>query len=227
MIPELQKQFLKCIESVTKYDNYTVFADVIGLASASIRAGTKHSDGEADYMLIAKKYNSEELTIISKAFAIITMLMEEYRKINRYVDVLGELFHILNLNSKQRGQFFTPQHLADLMGNLSFDKDVVLHELATRGYISLSEPACGGGANIFGYATKLEAMGIPVSLLLVEARDIDKRCIDMCYVQCSLYGIPAKLVHGDTLAMSEFDTYFTPVYVWNNWAIREAMKCRI
>ena len=33
------------------------------------------------------------------------------------------------------------------------------------------------------------------------AVDIDVLCVWMCFVQCHFYGIPAKIIHGDSLKL--------------------------
>ena len=43
------------------------------------------------------------------------------------------------------------------------------------------------------------------------AQDIDIRCVWMAYIQLSLYGIPAVVIHGDTLAMKEWSRWYTPL----------------
>lgn len=42
------------------------------------------------------------------------------------------------------------------------------------------------------------------------AQDIDIRCVWMAYIQLSLYGIPAMVIHGNTLTMEEWDRWYTP-----------------
>ena len=42
------------------------------------------------------------------------------------------------------------------------------------------------------------------------AQDIDIRCVWMAYIQLSLYGIPAVVIHGNTMNMEEWDRWYTP-----------------
>ena len=63
-----------------------------------------------------------------------------------------------------------------------------------------TEPSCGAGGNIIAIAEKLKADGINYQeRLCVTCQDLDWKAIYMCYVQLSLYGIPAVVVQGDTL----------------------------
>ena len=43
----------------------------------------------------------------------------------------------------------------------------------------------------------------------------------MAYLQLSLYGIPAVIIHGNTLTDEEWSRWYTPVYMVNGWAMRE------
>lgn len=49
------------------------------------------------------------------------------------------------------------------------------------------------------------------------ATDIDLKCVYMCYLQLSLYGIPAVVIHGNTLTLEEWSRWFTPVYIAHGW----------
>lgn len=60
--------------------------------------------------------------------------------------------------------------------------------------------------------------------MCVCAVDIDIRCAMMTYIQLSYLGIPAVVIHGDTLSAKEFTRFYTPVYILNNWIWREQMS---
>ena len=45
----------------------------------------------------------------------------------------------------------------------------------------------------------------------------------MAYIQLSYLGIPAVVVHGDSLAMQEYARFYTPVYMIGGWIWREPM----
>ena len=46
--------------------------------------------------------------------------------------------------------------------------------------------------------------------MLAVATDIDLKCVHMAYIQLSLYGIPAVVIHGNTLTVEEWAYWFTP-----------------
>jgi len=46
----------------------------------------------------------------------------------------------------------------------------------------------------------------------------------MAYVQLSLYGIPAVVIHGNTLTLDEWSHWYTPLYILHGWGMRRNAK---
>lgn len=46
----------------------------------------------------------------------------------------------------------------------------------------------------------------------------------MAYIQLSYLGIPAVVVHGDSLRNEEYTRFYTPIYVLNGWLWKEPMS---
>lgn len=124
------------------------------------------------------------------------------------VDILGEVFHELNLHNAWHGQFFTPNDVVRLMAMLvnptGNEKD---------GVASLHEPTCGSGTMIIAAAWAMKNNGEDYSKkLLVAAQDIDIRCVWMAYIQLSLYKIPAVILHGNSLTDEVWAKWYTSNY---------------
>lgn len=134
-------------------------------------------------------------------------------------DFLGTVFMELDMGSKYKGQFFTPYHISALMAKMTIGE--VATKLNDEQYFSCCDPACGAGAMLIAVieAAKEEKLN-PSTNIYIEAIDIDKLACLMCYIQLSLYGVAAKVIHGDSLAWKHFDSWYTPVYFLNNWEIR-------
>jgi len=121
---------------------------------------------------------------------------------------------MLNLGNSNKGQFFTPYHVSKLMAEISIGN--VDNLLANRELITLSEPCSGSGGIIIAYAEALRKKGYNYQeKLFVEAIDIDEICFMMTYLQLSLYGIPARVMLGDTLAWKFQKILYTPMYFIN------------
>lgn len=124
------------------------------------------------------------------------------------IDILGKVFHELNLQNEWNGQFFTPNDVARLMAMLvnptSGDEN---------GITSLNEPTCGAGTMIIAAAWAMKNNGEDYTKkLLVVAQDIDIRCVWMAYIQLSLYKIPAVIIHGNSLTEEIWAKWYTANY---------------
>jgi hypothetical protein len=131
-------------------------------------------------------------------------------------DVLGRVFMELELSSKWSGQFFTPMCLAECMAKMTItDLESLLQQ---QPFVTVNEPAVGGGAMIFGLCKAMTAAGYNYQQVMhVTAVDIDIRCIHMCYLQCSLLYVPAVIIHGNSLSLEERSHWYTPAHVFGNW----------
>lgn len=178
-----------------KYNAYEIFMDWITCFAISISnsLGMIHdevwNEREEHYLQIMKKYNEKER---AKFGELVAMLIEELENDPR--DVLGECFMSSGMGSDAGGQFFTPYHVSQLLANLD------LEEYTNGEPVTLAEPSCGSGGSIIAAAMALKEKGINYQKTMkVVAQDLDWKCVHMCYVQCSLLGIDAICVQGDTL----------------------------
>lgn len=130
-----------------------------------------------------------------------------------YRDELGEIFHALDLFDQGGGQVFTPQHVADIMGETAVTAELVRRELETRGVVVIKEDCCGSGALILGGLNALLKLNVnPNYFVFVDAGDTDLRCVLMTFIQLSLYMIPASVVRRNTLTNETFgEKFITPI----------------
>jgi hypothetical protein len=54
-----------------------------------------------------------------------------------------------------------------------------------------------------------------------------RRCVHMAYVQLSLLGIPAVVVHGNALSLDVWGVWYTPAHVLVGWGSYYAIDCLI
>ena len=115
-------------------------------------------------------------------------------------DILGDVYMKADMGSKAAGQFFTPFHLSELSARVGLIGMIDEYKAGKLDRITISEPACGGGAMILAAAKVLYESGINYQTAMeVVAQDIDWKGVYMCYVQLSLLGISAICVQGSTL----------------------------
>lgn len=137
----------------------------------------------------------------------------------RLEDIIGRVFHELNANSKSAGQFFTPPQIATLTGTLTH-KDIK-DKIRKNGFFTIRDDCCGSGSLLIGVANTLFNMGYnPQEHLFIFAKDTDKRCVNMCYVQLSLYGIAGIVKHEDCLKGISFNKMITPPAIINHWELK-------
>lgn len=208
MNKKLIEQKLKLLGS--KYDVRNVFEDfVICIAFAISNRFNYEQEKEDNYLSIAKKYNIEDLNIFAEMFAHLVM---EYTK-EEPEDILGELFEEFGLSSKDKGQFFTPISVCDLMASITFDEEKVKSIIKEKGFFSINDPACGSGRMLISSLKKLQDIGIYNNNLFFEGDDISLFCTCMTYINLSLLGVNAVVKNKDTLANKINMVFYTPSYI--------------
>lgn len=113
-------------------------------------------------------------------------------------DFLGQCFQELALNDKScKGQCFTPMEVCRCMAEMS-----LLDAKPESGKTFwLSEPACGGGAMVIATSDVLKSKGFYPWHYHWNCVDVDWRCAAMTFIQTTLLGIPAVVVHGNSLTL--------------------------
>lgn len=130
---------------------------------------------------------------------------------NPYQDLLGDAYMRLGIGSKENGQFFTPYHISKLMSDMNLSRESVYSEIEEHGYVTLNDPAAGGGANLIAAAATLRNHGINYQRqVLFVAQELSEMTALSCYVQMSLLGMPGIVQIGDTLRMDYRFELFTP-----------------
>jgi len=128
------------------------------------------------------------------------------------VDFLSPLFMDVG-GSGHLGQFFTPWSVSTMMAEMTVGSKEELFESATkngRDYISLSEPACGVGGMVLAANEVMRKRGIDISSqILWHCVDVDWRAVCGTFIQTTLTGTPAVVIHGNTLTLQQHSAYMT------------------
>ena len=165
------------------------------------------------YFKIIKKYKTDDLHRFAKILAELVDALDKAPG-----DILGELFMELELGSHYKGQFFTPYEVSLATAELMIGNNDIQKIIDNQGYVTLNEPCVGSAGMVIAFAEAMQKRGFnPQKQLLVEATDLDVKCVHMAYAQLSLLYIPATIHHGNTLSMERFDKWVTPSYVLGNW----------
>lgn len=211
-----KKELIKLFQSFGyKHNIEDVFRDFLEISAITISNAIDWNQAEKRekrYFELIKNYSKEELLRIAKILTELTMALEEEPG-----DILGEVFMELELGNKFKGQFFTPMSVARCMAEMTLS-DIHTKVIDDNGYLTINEPACGAGATIIAFALALKNRGYNYQQqMLLTAQDLDIKAVHMCYIQCSLLGIPAEILHCNTLTLEIFEIWRTPIYMIHNW----------
>ena len=193
---------------------YEVFRDFVHMSAFSLVNAwpyTRSESIEAEFETIKARYSPEEFTGFTKLLAILQELLEPEPR-----DILGQLFMELELGSQHTGQFFTPPEVSEMMARMMVGSDG--DPLRGKPLVTLCEPACGAGGMVLAFVKiMIEAKLNPMQCLWVQAQDIDRTAALMCYIQLSLWGVPAVVVVGNTLANECRESFYTIGHHMGGW----------
>ena len=212
------KEFISKLHNLDKARRVNeVFKDFLILCTCSLaQPFYRSSEIEQRYLNTVKHYTKEQAEEFSKLLALLVMALEE-----KHQDFLGQVYMQLNLGNVANGQFFTPYNVSKMMSKICFVD--IEKQLEEKDFITLSEPCCGSGGMIIAYAETLKEHGYDYQYqLFVEAIDIDEMCFMMAYIQLSLLGVGAKVIHGDSLTLNFHKVLYTPFYFVNGvgWKLK-------
>lgn len=187
---------------------WQVFNDCIEMFALSIQNifcfNQTFEKNKNRYKDITKNYSESEIETIVKIFAEITNALEA----NPFQDFLGDLYMQLDMGSSALGQFFTPYTVSYAMAVSSFDEKNAKAELSQKGYISVLEPAVGGGANVIAFCEVLKNHDINYQTqCVIVCQELSKLTALMCYTALSLIGCAAVVKIGDSLS-DPYTNYF-------------------
>lgn len=182
----------------TRSSSVTVFADFCRIAACTLAAGLR----EEEYLETIKPYTKDELIGFSRAFALLIEDMEA----RPFTDLLGPYYTEISSKSsaQARGEFYTPPPVCELMTKMVCDP---AEAIAKGKLITVNEPACGSGGTVLALAKQFSPIiqggdDSHVGLLRATCQDISPVAVDMCYINTTLWGVPALMIWGDTLRMT-------------------------
>jgi methylase of polypeptide subunit release factors len=174
-----------------RHDTRRVFDAFTRLAACALAAQTR----EAEYLEEARRWERPELDLFAQALGALVLEMES----RPFEDILGGYYLDFALSSKGQqwnGEFHTPKMVGDLIARMMLGD---LASLPADGPITVCEPACGAGAMILSLAQACPPEAR--RRLRVTAIDINRTACDMAFINTTLWGVPTRVIHGNSLAM--------------------------
>lgn len=202
------KEVWKELEAVISsgHDRHTVFNDFLDFVLNALlsltdnlkrhsyeefmeRATTNTFDGvyEEMYMEVVGRYKNDrvvgerEIDHFAKAWALL-----QAETIEKQEDIIGLIYEQC-ITFGERGQFFTPAHLADMIAKMICPE---------KGETVTDPSGCGSGKMLIA-ASKISPNAY------FEGRDIDSRCVRMAVINMHLLDLNAKIIQGNALLMEE------------------------
>ncbi|WP_277220675.1 N-6 DNA methylase [Peptoniphilus vaginalis] len=209
---EIIKQFKELASTRDLWQVYKDFLEVVAISISNACDKDQALEREQRYLDIIKTYSPEQVWKITDIMGLLVLELSKEPQ-----DVLGKIFMELELGNKWTGQVFTPLNLADLLANVAFDDK----EIKEKGYMTVTDPAVGGGVTIIGLVRAMIEKGYnPQKQLLVICGDLDIKAVHMTYIQLSLLGIPAIVKNQDALTLETMSVWYTPTYIWDLWRFK-------
>lgn len=140
------------------------------------------------------RYTKDQNKTFYEMFATWIQIMEKQIKIHGWYDAFGDLFMALTSQrgQQQKGQFFTPSHITQMMSEIITGKKDSTPEIPT-----VYDPAAGSGRTLLAAKTDR-----PQSYLV--AWDIDYTCCLMCVCNFLMNSCVGEVMCIDTLRMDNF-----------------------
>ena len=182
--PQTTRDYLATLEHAIRtlsYGHHTFtifrhFVELSALALSNLADPINKAAREAQYLAIVKQYKPEEVQQFPLMFGMLVECMEQ-----EPTDVLGRLYHRLEIHNHQSGQFFTPYPVCQAMAKMLVHD--AAHLVEEQEFIRAMEPCVGSGAMVIALAQALREKEINYQHKLhVTAIDIDTLCVHMAYV---------------------------------------------
>lgn len=182
------------------------------LVSCALSGGTR----EDEYLGEVKKLDRSTIELYCQAFAEYSLecqspfaFSETAPDKTEIRDRLGPLLMERRSRSDKSfsGEFHTPWHLSQMLARIQVPSEWTKPEPCR-----MLEPSCGSGALVLAWAEAWMEKGHSLDMLTCELVDIDGLACRLAHIQCSVHGIPARIVHGNAISQEVWDQFATPAY---------------
>ena len=219
-----RKQFISYLEDLRALEGWRAYEAMSAFLTCSYNAIRKTTElgvladkCESDYMQVVHRCQKpkKSMAIMAKMLGLVTMALEE-----RLADFIGPVFMETSASDRM-GQFFTPDSVCYMMAQTTLAKAPAI--LERQSHITIDEPASGAGAMILACCRYLKSIGVNYQMHCgFRLTDLDHDAYMASYIQCSLAGVPARIIQGNTLTLELRDSARTPMLMMRPWLAREA-----
>lgn len=199
------------------WQTFKDWVSIMALMLSNIYDPTHKEAREKELAEVGDRYTIDEAEEFLRLFVELMEMITYNLEKHIFEDILGELYMELGLSYEKGGQYFTPRNICEFMGLATVGLSN-LEAVKEQGFITVADPASGSGAMILGAMSAARENHIDHRYQIAAyAVDVDIFCVHMCYVQLSLYGLPAVVEHANSLSLESWGRWYTPEYLLNNW----------
>lgn len=207
------KDFMKLVADVERNEGWRehqVLSRWMESACCALRSATLQFDraafdaNETRYLKVVQLCSdANTMRCFSEMLGLITEALETEPS-----DFIGPIFSEISA-SAHLGQFFTPWSICTIMAQLQLQdarEMLAQGQAAGQPFIHCLEPACGVGGMILAAAQVFRELGIDDQRYVHwHATDLDFEAVCGAYIQLTLCGVSADVVHGNSLSLEVFD----------------------
>ncbi len=150
----------------------------------------------------ASKYTKEDNRDFHAMMCDYFTLMQEELNRHEWYDAFGDLFMSLNVGGNDKGQFFTPSDLCDLLAQNTIDangKEPTARRVTTFGRRVTINDAASGSSRTLLAANAIFVRNKWAKPYLV-AEDLDATCCKMSAINMAVHGCFGEVVQHNTLS---------------------------
>lgn len=202
-LPE-QNEFIRTLHRMSyEYNSYDIFNDFLTLSCYAFANASHFSqERENKYLDIIGKYKKDVQQEFPRLLALVTEGLDK-----GFCDFLGEVYMACDFGNDNMGQFFTPYSVCQICAETTIPDDLDKDRIYT-----VMEPACGGGAMVIALAEALYKKDFNYQMnMYVEMTDLSWSAVCMSMIQMSILGIPATVIHGNSISLETYDVFETPM----------------
>lgn len=187
----LRLPFARILQEVRQIRVGEAYRRLVQAGAAALTLGQQ----EETYLDAVKGLDAHDLDVIVRSWRQLVVDMDD----RPYSDLLGPLYMEIGhkLDKQGGGEFFTPHAVSRLLARMNFDR----HMFRPGEILMCNEPTAGTGGMVLAAAQVLAEDGISPLHTRWVVQDISARSCWAAFINCTLWGIPAHVVCGDTLRL--------------------------